>query len=156
MNRSRLFIDIRNLNKRISPPPPVALPKLSEVKFSLHDHLLSTLDISSMFYSVQVDNASSKFLGFYSPFDDTIFVFRRLIMGLVNAPYIAVSALRMLFTEDNWEKFKKLRGNPEYARGLSVECILIYYIDDILIYTAKNKGYTLHLLVLEFIFMDSF
>ena len=68
-----------------------------------------------MFYSVQVDNASSKFLGFYSPFGDTIFVFRRLIMGLVNAPYIAVSVLRMLFTEDNWENFKKLRGNPECA-----------------------------------------
>ena len=69
----------------------------------------------------------------------------------MNAPYIAVSALRMLFTEDNWENFKKLRGNPECARGLSVECILIYYIDDILLYTEKNKGYTLHLLVLEFV-----
>ena len=72
-------------------------------------------------------------------------------MGLVNAPYIAVSALRMLFTEENWQKFKQSKGNPNYAKGLSVECILVYYIDDILIYTAKNKGYTLHLLVLEFI-----
>ena len=152
LNRSRLCIDIRNLNKRISQPPPVALPKLSDVKFSLHNHLLSTLDISSMFYSVQVDNASSKFLGFYSPFDDQIFLFRCLIMGLANAPYIAVSALRMLFTEENWQKFKWSKGNPDCAEGLSVECILIYYIDDILIYTAKNKGYTLHLLLLEFIF----
>ena len=60
-------------------------------------------------------------------------------MGLVNAPYIAVSALRMLFTEENWQKFKKSKGNPECAGGLRVECIIIYYIDDILIYTAKNN-----------------
>ena len=81
LNRSRLCIDIRNLNKRIKPPPPFALPKLSDVKYFLHNHLLSSVDISSMFYSVKVDNASSKHLGFYSPWDDQIFVFKRLIMG---------------------------------------------------------------------------
>ena len=52
LNRSRLCVDIRNLNKRISPPPPVNLPKLAEIKVSLHNHLLSTLDISAMFYTV--------------------------------------------------------------------------------------------------------
>ena len=72
-------------------------------------------------------------------------------MGLVSAPYIAVAALRMLFTEENWEKFKKLKENPECARRLSVESALVYYIDDLLIYTAKDGGYTLHLLVLEFV-----
>ena len=58
----------------------------------------------------------------------------------------------MLITEENWQKFKRSKGNPDCAEGLSGECILIYYIDDILIYTAKNKGYILHLFVLEFIF----
>ena len=122
------------------------------MKYFLHSHLLSSVDISSMFYSVQVDSASSKYLGFYSPFDDQIFVFKRLIMGLANVPWMAVAALRMLFTEENWQKFKQSKGNPDCAEGLSVECILIYYIDDILIYTKKNKGYKLHLFVLEFIF----
>ena len=78
-----------------------------------------------MFYSIKVDNVSSKFLGFYSPWDDTIFVFKRLIMGLSNAPWIAVAALRMLFTEEHWTRFKQERKNPDFAKGLNVENVII-------------------------------
>ena len=48
-------------------------------------------------------------------------------------------------------EFKKRKGNPECARKWSVESTLLYYIDDLLIYTDKDGGYTLHLLVLEFV-----
>ena len=44
------------------------------------------------------------------------------------------------------------QNNPAFAERLNVESILVYYIDDILIYTKRNKGYSLHLFVLEFVF----
>ena len=63
-----------------------------------------------------------------------------------------LAALRMLFTDEHWTRFKEERKNPDFAQGLNVENVLVFYVDDILIYSKRNKGFKLHIFVLEFVF----
>ena len=73
-------------------------------------------------------------------------------MGLANAPWIAVAALRMFFTDEHWTRFKREKNNPEFAQGLNVESIILYYENDRLIFSKKNKGFELHVFILEFVY----
>ena len=96
MNRSRLTLDVRILNKFTAPAPPLPLSKIAQLKNQMKDMLFSTLDLSMLFYSIRVTERSKGYLCFYALTGDKLFTFQRLVMGLKSSPYIASQSLQLV------------------------------------------------------------
>ena len=104
-NKTRAVTDVRFLNSLLPTPQALQLPKLNEIKTSLIDHHLSTLDIANMYFSIQVTEKTSNFLCFHSLKDSKIYRFKRLIQGLKISPSVAAGALKMAINTQNFKIF---------------------------------------------------
>ena len=67
--------------------PKVSLPKMNTLKEQAFGCHLTSIDICMFFYSIKLDQASTKFTNFY--FNGDIFCHNGLPMGLASCPYIA-------------------------------------------------------------------
>ena len=104
-DKTRAVTDVRFLNSLLPTPQAWTLPKLNEMKTNLIDHYLITLDISNMYFSIQITEKTSNFLCFHSLNNSKIYRFKRLIQGLKISPSVAAGALKMAINTQNFKTF---------------------------------------------------
>ena len=93
------------LDEFLPTAPPLPLPKIAELKSQMKNKLFSVLDLSMMFYSIRMTERSKSFLCFYALEGNKIFTFRRLVMGLKVAPFIATRSMQLILNQrsfDDW------------------------------------------------------
>ena len=153
-NRQRITLDVRTLNSFLPPAPPLPLPKIAELKNHMKNKLFSVLDLAMMFYSIQLTERSKGFLCFYALEGNKIFTFRRLVMGLKSAPYIANRSMQLILNQKSFDDWIQALQEEDLKKELikhKLASLVYVYIDDLLISTPKNLGTRFHLVVLDFV-----
>ena len=134
----------------------IQLPKLKEIKSSLTNHYLSSLDITNMYFSIAVTEKTSNFLCFYSLRDSRIFRFHRLIQGLKISPSVAANAFKMALNLENFKIFLDEMSQDDVTllnrlRTCDLDSILFLYVDDVLVASSKDAGIDFHLCILAYV-----
>jgi len=127
--QKRLVIDLRGINSLIR-PKSVQLPKIDDLLqdiTSKRPMFLTTINISSAFWQIRVDNESRKYASFTGP-DGRRWQFKRCPFGLSTSPNQLVLILTSLFSDRS--RFNNLS----------------FYMDDIII---ASNSWNSHLQQLE-------
>lgn len=125
----RFCVDYRKVNK-VTERDAYPLPLVTHTLDKLRDaRYLSTLDIKSAYWQIEVDDASKPITAFVVP-GRGLFQFKRLPFGLHNAPA-------------TWQRF------IDRVLGVDLEPYVFVYLDDIIIVT---QDFDQHLRVLKEVF----
>jgi hypothetical protein len=138
----RLIIDYSFLNTQLISSPPV-IPNITQLIEKLRgQYLYSTYDLSSAFYSVDLDRKSQLLTKFSTT--EGNFVFKKLSMGLKNSPlYFTTLAHNMV----HCAPVKDKQGNVIMKAKNMVELkedklnFVTVYFDDLIIFTPFNTTY---------------
>ena len=107
-----------------------------------------------MFYSIQMTERSKSFLCFYALEGNKIFTFRRLVMGLKVAPFIATRSMQLILNQRSFDDWIQALQEEDLKKELmkhSLASLVYIYIDDLLISSPKNLGTKFHLVLLDFV-----
>ena len=153
-NAGRATVDYRRQNALIKESPPVVLPSLQNVKDKIRGKIISKFDFTQFFFSIRLNQKSKKFTNFW--YAGKLYCSNVLPQGLKCSPYIAACAGNATFSEQNLTEFLKMKNlerNTENFPFDKVENMLLYYSDDILLFTPDNvkNPVGLHLLAVEFL-----
>ena len=154
-NHQRICVDMRSLNSCLLPEPKISLPSYKDLASRFKNTIVSTLDMSSMYWSIHISKKSQPYTNFW--YNGQLYSFKRLVMGLKTACYIGQQAMLLAFSDINLKEFLSLKNiklkSAEFPFSSISEAILIY-LDDVALFTPKSVSNpkTLHLLLIEFIF----
>ena len=154
-NKSRLCIDFRGPNRWLEDCQKLSLPSYKDLQKTFRHKIISCIDLCSMFFAIKIKPGSQKFTNFW--YNSRLLSFKRLIMGLKSSTFIAMSAARNTYSQENFLTFLRMKGISPGSKECPIqnvdECILLY-IDDIAVFTPQNvkDASKLHLLILEFVF----
>ena len=84
----------------------------------MQNKLFSVLDLAMMFYSIKLTERSKGFLCFYALEGNKIYTFRRLVMGLKSAPYIANRSMQLILNQKNFELWIQALEDEELKKGI--------------------------------------
>ena len=144
-----MTLDVRNLNSFLAPAPPLPLPKIAELKNQMQDKLFSTLDLAMMFYSIRLTERSIGYLCFYALSGNKIHTFRRLVMGLKSAPYIASRSMQLVLNQKNFELWIHSLEDKDLKKELikhKLSSLIFVYINDLLVASPEVLGIKFHVL----------
>ena len=145
----RITIDQRNLNsvtKNISSP---ITPTPDEIISKLRGKRVTAVDLKNAFYTIKINEECQDLTSFY--FEDHIYCFNRLVMGLSSSPATYMRYMNIMFSKENFlitldlmdhTKQKVLKENFE-----DFSDFICYYFDDLYLFTVEDQF--VHLCALE-------
>ena len=133
----RAAIDLTTLNSIIPDTGKLSLPSISEIQTKTRDCLVSTIDLSNQFFSIHLEPSSRSKTNFY--FRGKVLRHTRLPQGLKSSPYLATQAMNYTFGKMVFRKFLQEKGiNPDTFIFQSFDQFSAFYLDDVILYTAKD------------------
>ena len=96
---------MRAVNTATKNDTSIVLPTIETIERSFHSCIISTFDISNMFYNVAVHEDSMKFFNFYV--ENSVWSHGRLPQGWCGSPKIASEAMQETFHPTVMSDFKK-------------------------------------------------
>ena len=145
----RLTVDQRNLNdctRNISSP---LTPTPDDIIGKLRGKRCSCIDLKNAFYTIKIKESCQDLTSFY--FDDQVYCFNRLVMGLSSSPATYVHYMNLMFSKENFAKIldqmdiEKQALLQEHFSDFSD--FIIYYFDDLYVFTTEIIE--IHLVALE-------
>ena len=152
----RAAVDFTTLNDTIPDTGKLSLPSISEIQTKTRDCLVSTIDLRNQFFSIHLEPSSKSKTNFY--FRGKVLRHTRLPQGLKSSPYLATQAMYYTFGKMVFRKFLQEKGiDPDTFIFKSFEEFSTFYLDDVIIFTAKDLSVPslnmnpedLHLLLVE-------
>ena len=148
----RLTIDLSDTNAILFGQKYINLAKYESILENLQDCYLSKLDLAEYFFSFNLDQKSKNKINFY--FKNKIYSFNKLPQGISIAPFFSVLGTNLSFSLEGLklflETFPELK-NEEVFKITDITKLVLFYIDDSLVYTKKQLGWKSHFLVIKYI-----
>ena len=101
----RLCLDFRDLNKILVFPKQSQFTTLDKFLYTLKRKVVVSLDISSSFFIIPIDEKDRYKTAFW--LNDLAYEFNVLVMGLKSSPYHLKKFIEKVFNDDTYEKFSK-------------------------------------------------
>ena len=148
----RLTVDLSDVNAILWGNKYINLAKYESILENLTDCYLSKLDLAEYFFCFNLDQNSRSKINFY--FKNKIYSFNRMPQGISIAPYYSVLGTALSFSLEGLKLF--LKTFPEYKdeqifKVNDITKLVLFYIDDSLIYSKKNLGWRAHFLVIKYV-----
>ena len=150
----RLTVDFTDLNNLIlhTYSPNTILPEAIIQK--LINKKITSMDISLAYYTIELDEKSKAWTGFYLG-NHKKYVFKRLPMGLSNAPAEFCNFMKLVFSPEIFNKNVALLDSTEQAllnNIKSYDDVVCYYFDDVWVFSNPNN-INLHITCLKLVMM---
>ena len=147
----RLCLDFRDLNKILVFPKQSQFTTLDDFLYTLEGKVVVSLDISSSFFIIPIDEKDRYKTAFW--LNDLAYEFNVLVMGLKSSPYHLKKFIEKVFNDDAYEKFSKdLSISERKLLPESFRKIIKTYFDDTFIF-ADN--YDILFVVLKLVLIVS-
>jgi hypothetical protein len=120
----RICVDARKVNQYTIPDRERSAPMQELLQRFDRAHYMTSLDLSSAYLQVELDQESRKYTAFL--FDSTVYQFKRVPYGFRNSLPAFVRALKQTL-------------------GVETEEYVVFYIDDILVHSKSFEQHLIHL-----------
>jgi hypothetical protein len=121
------MIDMRDLT----------LPTIEVIERDFHNSLITTLDLTNMFYAIRVNDNSTKFFNFYV--EDSVWTHSALPQGWCASPRYAREAMIETFATPVLEEFKADNNLSDIDFPVEeYDRILKQFVDDLAIFTSRD------------------
>ena len=148
----RLTIDLSDTNAILDGQKYINLAKYESILENLQDCYLSKLDLAEYFFSFNLDQKSKNKINFF--YKNKIFSFNKLPQGVSVAPFFSVLGSNLSFSLQGLklflETFPELK-NEEVFKISDITKLVLFYIDDCLLYTKKSLGWRSHFYVVKYL-----
>ena len=148
----RLTVDLSDVNSILWGQKFVTLSKHEEILENLDNCFLSKFDIAEYFFCFHLDQKSQRKINFY--YKNKIFSFNRLPQGLSISPFYSVLGTALSFSLEGLKLF--LKKFPEYQNEevfdiSDINKLVLFYVDDGLVYSKKSLGWKSHFLIVKYV-----
>ena len=148
----RLTVDLSDVNSILWGQKFINLSKHEEILENLNDCFLSKFDLAEYFFCFNLDQKSQRKVNFY--FKNKIYSFNRLPQGLSISPFYSVLGTNLSFSLEGLHLF--LEKYPEYKNEevfqvTDISKLVIFYVDDGLVYSQKSLGWKSHFLIVKYV-----
>ena len=129
----RLCLDFRDLNKILVFPKQTQFTTLDQFLYKLKNKVTVSLDISSSFFMIPIREEDKMKTAFWV--NDHAYEFNVLVMGLKSSPHHLKRFLTIVFSQENYEKYKcELTDEEQRLLPGSFLDIIISYFDDVFVF----------------------
>lgn len=141
-SKFRFCSDLRGVNKAIVNNTALAMPSPDEIVSKLSGKIVSSVDVTSAFFSIRLTEQSRSLMGFFV--DKNLYTYCRMPQGLSVSPGIYLALMEITFSNEIMQAIKK---NNRHLVSLpdSFESFLSYFVDDIYIGSDTEEDHMLHL-----------
>ena len=140
----RPTVDMSDLNKAIINVSKSVLPTPEEIFQTLAGKVVSSVDLSNAYFTIELSEESKKYCNFYV--GTKIFTFNRLVQGLVSAPSQFLYLMNRIFSNTALDNVRS-QINRKYLKYVpkSFDEIVTFYMDDIYIHSNDNISHLTHI-----------
>ena len=107
----RITLDYRNLNHATLNNTTISLPTLQSIESNFEGSLVSTLDLSNCFYSIQLDEASKLYFNFFMM--NEIWSHKVFTQGWSGSPKVSRDAIDETFSMKVLRRFLMLKNKTK-------------------------------------------
>ncbi|MEG1725637.1 MAG: reverse transcriptase domain-containing protein, partial [Anaerovoracaceae bacterium] len=134
----RICLDFRDLNDILIFPQQVAFPTLDKFLYRLRNKIVVSVDISSSFYVIPIEEKDRYKTAFW--LNDQTFEFNVLVMGLKSSPYHLKKFIEKVFDQENYDEFSVQLSSEERALiPRTFREIIDNYFDDVHIFADNEE-----------------
>ena len=138
----RFCSDLRPVNEAICNKTTIAMISPEQIIARMSNCIISSLDITQAFFSIELTESSRKYMGFYV--GNKVYKYCRLPQGMSLSPAIFITLMAEIFSPKMLNEIKK-----EYPHLYPIKeefsDFISNYVDDLFIHSKTVKDHLLHI-----------